>query len=55
MDDHNPTNDSTTRAVAALRTMLARLKEAVSPSYRPELHYMRGRGPACARRTDRAA
>lgn len=26
------------------------LREFVAPSYRPERHYMRGPGPACARR-----
>jgi len=26
------------------------IREFVAPSYRPELHYMRGFGPACARR-----
>jgi hypothetical protein len=26
------------------------VKEFVVPSYRPERHYMRGPGPACARR-----
>ncbi|MCO5073446.1 MAG: hypothetical protein M9944_19795 [Rhizobiaceae bacterium] len=25
-------------------------RDFVSPSYRPERHYMRGPGPACARR-----
>ena len=28
----------------------AALREFVMPSYRPEQHYMRGPGPACARR-----
>jgi hypothetical protein len=27
-------------------------REFVAPRYRPELHYMRGPGPACARRAD---
>ena len=26
------------------------LREFVAPSYQPERHYMRGPGPACARR-----
>lgn len=26
------------------------LREFVAPTYRPECHYMRGPGPACARR-----
>jgi hypothetical protein len=29
---------------------LAALREFVAPTYRPERHYMRGPGPACARR-----
>jgi hypothetical protein len=37
-----------------LRALIKRLslgiREFLSPSYRPELHYMRGFGPACARR-----
>lgn len=28
----------------------AAIREFVVPSYRPERHYMRGPGPACARR-----
>lgn len=28
----------------------ATIREFVSPSYRPERYYMRGPGPACARR-----
>jgi hypothetical protein len=28
-----------------------RAMELISPRYRPELHYMRGPGPACARDT----
>jgi len=27
------------------------VREFLVPSYRPERHYMRGPGPACARRT----
>jgi len=26
------------------------IREFVAPTYRPERHYMRGPGPACARR-----
>jgi hypothetical protein len=26
-------------------------REFIAPTYRPERHYMRGPGPACARRT----
>ncbi|MER2535468.1 MAG: hypothetical protein ABTQ31_09930 [Rhizobiaceae bacterium] len=32
-----------------LATYAAALREFVAPSYRPERHYMRGPGPACAR------
>jgi len=31
------------------------LREFVAPTYRPERHYMRGPGPACARRRTPAA
>ena len=37
-------------ARSAARIVLSRIRETVSPAYRPERHYMRGRGPACARR-----
>jgi hypothetical protein len=30
------------------------LREFVAPTYRPERHYMRGPGPACARRAHAA-
>lgn len=30
-------------------------REFVAPSYRPERHYMRGPGPACARRVGEIA
>ena len=30
--------------------VVAALREFVSPTYRPERYYMRGPGPACARR-----
>jgi hypothetical protein len=29
----------------------AAIREFVSPTYRPERYYMRGPGPACARRS----
>lgn len=29
-------------------------REFIAPSYQPERHYMRGPGPACARRGDLA-
>ncbi len=28
----------------------AAIREFIAPTYRPERHYMRGPGPACARR-----
>lgn len=28
------------------------LREFIAPTYRPERHYMRGPGPACARRSN---
>jgi hypothetical protein len=33
-----------------LTTCAVAIREFVAPSYRPERHYMRGPGPACARR-----
>ncbi|APX69993.1 hypothetical protein BKD03_11940 [Brucella sp. 09RB8471] len=35
-----------------LRDSVNVIREFVAPSYRPERHYMRGPGPACAARTD---
>ena len=35
---------------ALVTRLAASIREFVVPSYRPELHYMRGFGPACARR-----
>ena len=35
---------------ALLTRYMSALREFVAPSYRPELHYMRGQGPAFARR-----
>ena len=32
-----------------IRQLALALREFVAPSYRPELFYMRGPGPACAR------
>lgn len=34
----------------AIRERVIAAREFVIPSYRPERHYMRGPGPACARR-----
>ena len=36
-----------------MREFALAAKEFVVPSYHPELHYMRGPGPACARRAMR--
>lgn len=34
---------------ARIFTMALAVREFLAPSYRPERHYMRGPGPACAR------
>ena len=34
-------------------SMIRIATEFLRPSYRPERHYMRGPGPACARKTGR--
>lgn len=31
-------------------TCTSAIREFIAPTYRPERHYMRGPGPACARR-----
>ncbi|MFC0244586.1 hypothetical protein ACFOLL_08815 [Falsochrobactrum ovis] len=36
-----------------LRDCFNVIREFLAPSYRPERHYMRGPGPACAARTGR--
>ncbi|MBZ0162612.1 MAG: hypothetical protein K8H74_07855 [Notoacmeibacter sp.] len=36
--------------IAALRSYGKALREFMLPTYRPERHYMRGPGPACAKR-----
>lgn len=33
-----------------LTTYAFAIREFIAPTYRPERHYMRGPGPACARR-----
>ncbi|MGB3830804.1 MAG: hypothetical protein WA975_02950 [Mesorhizobium sp.] len=38
------------RILAQITGLIAALREFVAPTYRPERHYMRGPGPACARR-----
>ncbi|MBB3146427.1 hypothetical protein FHS21_002842 [Phyllobacterium trifolii] len=36
--------------IIQLRDTLRVVREFIAPSYRPERHYMRGPGPACAQR-----
>lgn len=36
--------------LASITQLASRFREFVAPVYRPELHYMRGPGPAYARR-----
>lgn len=36
--------------IVKLRRVALSLREFLAPSYHPERHYMRGPGPACARR-----
>jgi hypothetical protein len=36
--------------LAPIAQLASAVREFVAPSYRPELHYMRGPGPAFARR-----
>ncbi|WP_252928662.1 hypothetical protein [Aliihoeflea sp. 40Bstr573] len=38
------------RIWARLNNLPRALREFLLPTYRPERHYMRGPGPACARR-----
>ena len=40
---------------ALIRRIAAVIQELVAPRYRPELHYMRGPGPACRRRLGASA
>jgi hypothetical protein len=35
---------------ALVLQLVSAVREFIAPSYRPEFHYMRGPGPACARR-----
>ncbi|WP_167591836.1 hypothetical protein [Jiella endophytica] len=35
-------------------SMLRAVSEFIHPTYRPERHYMRGPGPACARKSGRS-
>jgi hypothetical protein len=39
--------------VLRIARYLSAIREFLIPSYRPERHYMRGPGPACARRSSR--
>lgn len=36
--------------IRQIATCAVAIREFVAPTYRPERHYMRGPGPACARR-----
>jgi hypothetical protein len=38
------------KLLAPVMQFLSAVREFVAPRYRPELHYMRGPGPAVARR-----
>lgn len=38
------------RAIVKFDGVLRRLKGSMWPTYRPEKHYMRGPGPACAKK-----
>jgi hypothetical protein len=38
------------RLLLVMRDCAVAAREFVVPSYRPERHYMRGPGPACAKR-----
>ncbi|EJM98126.1 hypothetical protein [Phyllobacterium sp. YR531] len=42
---------TTMTMIFQLRDTLRIVREFVVPSYRPERHYMRGPGPACAQRS----
>jgi hypothetical protein len=39
------------KLLSLIANLLSAFREFVAPSYRPELHYMRGPGPAYARST----
>lgn len=41
------------KLAAPFACLASAVREFVAPSYRPELHYMRGPGPATARRVSR--
>ncbi|MFQ0814269.1 hypothetical protein AVM02_12700 [Brucella anthropi] len=45
------TKVKTMSILVQLRDSVNVIREFVAPSYRPERHYMRGPGPACAART----
>ena len=47
--------DGTVRFLRKLSNAAAAIREFVAPTYRPERHYMRGPGPAHARRRQRGA
>lgn len=37
------------KLLAHIKKTILGVREFIAPSYRPERHYMRGPGPACAR------
>jgi hypothetical protein len=39
------------RVFRKVASIAASVREFIAPTYRPERHYMRGPGPACARRS----
>jgi hypothetical protein len=41
----------TEMATSAVTQFASAVREFIAPRYKPELYYMRGQGPACARRT----
>ncbi|MHB2266717.1 hypothetical protein [Aliihoeflea sp. PC F10.4] len=43
------------RIWARINVTIRAMREFLIPTYRPERHYMRGPGPACARRGDHMA
>jgi hypothetical protein len=41
------------KLLAQLTSFALAIREFLAPTYRPERHYMRGPGPACAKRAHR--
>ncbi len=40
------------RILKHIAAFMAAIREFIAPTYRPERYYMRGPGPACARRSN---